>query len=207
MVTWVRIIGLFAVATEYAWEILETAQRIGLEPVCLDNLGSADPDLPGLVEPSRLHEVSRTVRVIVAPARPDQRQLAVTEAERLGFEFADSLADPRACVAATSELGVGTIVNAGAVVGARTAIGHHVNINRSASIGHHNTLGEFVSTGPGAITAGCVRVGAGAFLGAGCVVLPGITIGAGALIGAGAIVTTDVPPFETVVGNPARPVR
>lgn len=51
------------------------------------------------------------------------------------------------------------------------------------------------------------RVGKGAAIGAGAVILPGITIGEGAVIGAGAVVTKDVPPGQTVVGNPATPLR
>jgi UDP-2-acetamido-3-amino-2,3-dideoxy-glucuronate N-acetyltransferase len=44
----------------------------------------------------------------------------------------------------------------------------------------------------------------GASIGSGAVILGGLRIGAGALIGAGAVVTKNVPPGETVVGNPAR---
>ncbi len=43
----------------------------------------------------------------------------------------------------------------------------------------------------------------GASIGGGAVILPGITIGEHAMIGAGAVVTKDVPPYATVVGNPA----
>nr|WP_028024868.1 WxcM-like domain-containing protein [Enterovibrio calviensis] len=43
-----------------------------------------------------------------------------------------------------------------------------------------------------------------ASIGANATILPGITIGQGAMVGAGAVVTKDVPPFATVVGNPAR---
>lgn len=45
----------------------------------------------------------------------------------------------------------------------------------------------------------------GASIGAGAVILPGITIGENAMVGAGAVVTKDVPPYVTVIGNPARP--
>jgi len=48
------------------------------------------------------------------------------------------------------------------------------------------------------------RILRGASIGGGAVVLPGITIGERAMVGAGAVVTLDVPPFATVVGNPAR---
>jgi acetyltransferase-like isoleucine patch superfamily enzyme len=45
----------------------------------------------------------------------------------------------------------------------------------------------------------------GASLGAGAVIVAGITVGEYALVGAGAVVTSDVPPYTLVVGNPARP--
>lgn len=44
----------------------------------------------------------------------------------------------------------------------------------------------------------------GASIGANATILPGITIGRSALIGAGSVVTSDVPPYAIVVGNPAR---
>jgi UDP-2-acetamido-3-amino-2,3-dideoxy-glucuronate N-acetyltransferase len=47
-------------------------------------------------------------------------------------------------------------------------------------------------------------VEAGASLGANCTILPGIRIGRRAMIGAGSVVTSDVPPFAIVTGNPAR---
>lgn len=43
-------------------------------------------------------------------------------------------------------------------------------------------------------------------IGAGAVILPGITLGRGCMIGAGAVVTKSVPPGQTWVGNPAKPV-
>jgi acetyltransferase-like isoleucine patch superfamily enzyme len=47
----------------------------------------------------------------------------------------------------------------------------------------------------------------GASVGSGATVLGGVRIGTGATIGAGAVVTKDVEPGQTVVGNPARPLR
>lgn len=44
----------------------------------------------------------------------------------------------------------------------------------------------------------------GASIGANATILPGITVGQHAMIGAGAVVTSDVPPFAIVTGNPAR---
>jgi maltose O-acetyltransferase len=52
-----------------------------------------------------------------------------------------------------------------------------------------------------------VHIGADVWIGGGSIILPGVTIGDGAVIGAGSVVTRDVPPNQTVVGNPARRIR
>ncbi len=48
------------------------------------------------------------------------------------------------------------------------------------------------------------KIRRGVLIGAGAKVLGSITVGEGAKIGAGSIVLEDVPPYTTVVGNPAR---
>jgi len=52
-----------------------------------------------------------------------------------------------------------------------------------------------------------IVVADGAWIGAHAVVLPGIRIGLNSVVAAGSIVTTDVPDYAIVVGNPARIVR
>lgn len=52
-----------------------------------------------------------------------------------------------------------------------------------------------------------VSIGQNVWIGGGAIVLPGVTVGDGAVIGAGAVVTRNVGDGETVVGNPARPIR
>jgi UDP-2-acetamido-3-amino-2,3-dideoxy-glucuronate N-acetyltransferase len=47
----------------------------------------------------------------------------------------------------------------------------------------------------------------GASIGSGATILCGVRIGAAAQVGAGAVVTKDVAPGDTVIGNPAVPVR
>ncbi len=47
----------------------------------------------------------------------------------------------------------------------------------------------------------------GASIGANATVLPGVTIGQYAMVAAGSVVTTSVPPYAVVVGNPARITR
>jgi acetyltransferase-like isoleucine patch superfamily enzyme len=49
-------------------------------------------------------------------------------------------------------------------------------------------------------------VGCGASIGADSVILPGVRIGKNAMVGAGSVVTTDVPDFTAICGNPAKPL-
>jgi acetyltransferase-like isoleucine patch superfamily enzyme len=51
-----------------------------------------------------------------------------------------------------------------------------------------------------------ILIGDNCWLGANVVVGPGVMIGEGAVIGAGAVVVSDIPPFQTAVGIPARVV-
>jgi acetyltransferase-like isoleucine patch superfamily enzyme len=50
----------------------------------------------------------------------------------------------------------------------------------------------------------CAYVGTGAIIKEGSAAKP-VIIGQGAVIGMGAVVTKSVPPFTTVIGNPAVP--
>ncbi len=54
---------------------------------------------------------------------------------------------------------------------------------------------------------GDIVVGNDVWIGFRATILGGVTVGDGAVIGAGAVVTSDVPPYAVVVGNPARVVR
>ena len=52
-----------------------------------------------------------------------------------------------------------------------------------------------------------IRIGRACWIGFEACVLPGVTIGEGSIVGARAVVTSDVPPFAVVAGNPARVIR
>jgi acetyltransferase-like isoleucine patch superfamily enzyme len=52
-----------------------------------------------------------------------------------------------------------------------------------------------------------IEIGPNVWIGFDAVVLPGVTVGEGAVVGAKSVVTTDVPAYTVVVGNPARVVR
>lgn len=54
---------------------------------------------------------------------------------------------------------------------------------------------------------GDTRVGNDVWIGYGATIMPGVTIGDGAVIGSLSVVTSDVPPYAIVGGNPARVIR
>lgn len=52
-----------------------------------------------------------------------------------------------------------------------------------------------------------IRIGNDVYVGHGAMIMPGVTVGDGAVVAANAVVTSDVPPYGIVAGNPARLVR
>lgn len=74
-------------------------------------------------------------------------------------------------------------------------------------------LGQGVNVGPGVVIGGHGRkpgapsIGDNVTIGAGAKILGPIVIGEGARIGANAVVNSDIPPFSTAVGIPARVLR
>lgn len=123
-----------------------------------------------------------------------------------GFELVSAI-HPRAIVAASSTVGHGTVIGAGAVVGVRATLGRAVIVNTNAGVDHDCEIGDGVHVCPGASVAGGVRIGAGAWIGAGATVIDGVSIGPGAIIGAGAVVVRDVEGGVLAHGVPARVVR
>ena len=195
-------LSIIGVASPYAWDVVESANRRSLTVSTVDNFGGASAHLPGLesVSASTNRVRSFTLGLSSAP----HRGIALLSCSDLGFTSPVSLIDPTAVLASTTQLGHCVYVNAGVVVGSNTTLGCAANINRSASIGHDNVVGFSVSIGPGATLAGGVTLADFVTVGAGAVILPGISLGRGSVIGAGAVVTANVASGNTVVGNPAR---
>ena len=104
----------------------------------------------------------------------------------------------------------GLDIHPAAELGRRILIDHGTGI----VIGETSVLEDDVSMLQGVTLGGTgknegdrhPKIRRGVLLGAGCTVLGNIEIGEGAKIGAGSIVLEAVPPYTTVVGNPARRV-
>lgn len=143
-------------------------------------------------------------------------------------EFADdvvvhSFANLYGCrIGAGTRIGPFVEVQRGAVIGSRCKIQSHTFVCDGVEIGDEVFVGHGVmfinDSRPKATTAeGALQgqedwtllrtvVERRAAIGSGAVILGGVRIGEDALVGAGAVVTRDVPPGETVVGSPARPL-
>jgi sugar O-acyltransferase (sialic acid O-acetyltransferase NeuD family) len=195
---------IVGVAAPYVWDVAESITRVGRLPVCVDNVGTAHPELPHLIDESGVAD--RTVEFVIGIGSAGARKATADSVIRSGWTNPVSLIDKTSTVATSVEIQHGAYVNAGVVVAAKVRIGCFANVNRAVSIGHHTSIGDFAHIGPGATLAGEIIVGAGAFIGSGAVVLPRLEVGVGAIVGAGAVVTKSVPPFSVVVGNPAREI-
>jgi UDP-perosamine 4-acetyltransferase len=135
-------------------------------------------------------------------ARRDE--LAARSVE-LGFELVNAI-HPSAQISPSVTLGSGIAVMANAVVNAATSIENNAIVNTAATVDHDCRIGGAVHVAPGCHLAGYVTVEHGALLGVGAIVGRGqpLRIGERAVVGSGSVVFRDVPPFATVVGNPAR---
>ena len=111
---------------------------------------------------------------------------------------------PRAVVAATARLGVGTVVMAGAVINPDARVGRDVIVNTGAVIEHDNVVGDHAHLSPGVKMGGTVRVGEGTHVGIGAVVRNNIEIGAWSLVGAGAVVVSPIGDRVAAWGCPAK---
>jgi dTDP-4-amino-4,6-dideoxygalactose transaminase/acetyltransferase-like isoleucine patch superfamily enzyme len=102
------------------------------------------------------------------------------------------------------QIGDYTKIQTGAYITASTEIEGHVFIAPMVTTTNDNYMGRtekrFASRRGPTFQKGC-RVGGGALI------LPGVTIGEEAFIAAGSIVTKDAPPYQLMMGSPARAVR
>jgi sugar O-acyltransferase (sialic acid O-acetyltransferase NeuD family) len=110
---------------------------------------------------------------------------------------------PTATIAASVQIGDGTVIMAGVIINPDTILGKHTIINTAATVDHDCVVGDFVHIAPGTHLAGDVHVGNGSLLGIGCSVIPGCKIGENVIVGAGAVVIGDIPSGVVAKGIPA----
>lgn len=97
------------------------------------------------------------------------------------------------------------------MITSNTKIGRFFHANIYAYVAHDCTIGSYVTFAPAVHCNGNVVIEDNVYVGTGVIIREGtaekpIIIGAGAVLGMGAVITKSVPPFTTVVGNPAKPL-
>lgn len=118
-----------------------------------------------------------------------------------------TLIHPSAIVAGDTEIGLGTVVCAGAVVNIGAKISDCCIINTGATIDHDCLIAKAVHISPGAHLAGEVSVGDCAWLGTGVSTKQVLNIGSNVVIGVGAAVVDDCIEPGTYVGVPAKRIK
>jgi sugar O-acyltransferase (sialic acid O-acetyltransferase NeuD family) len=149
------------------------------------------------------HPHARVVVCLGSPADYFSRRRVVERLELPAERFA-TLVHPSATVAASAQVGPGSVVHAGCVLTADIAIGAHVAVMPHVVLTHDDVVDDYVSFGAGVLVAGGVRIDSGAYVGAGARIRENLVIGSWSMIGMGAVVTRNVPSGEVWAGVPAR---
>jgi sugar O-acyltransferase (sialic acid O-acetyltransferase NeuD family) len=108
-----------------------------------------------------------------------------------------------------NKIGDGAIFCPFSMVTSNVKIGRYFHANFYSYVAHDCVIGDFVTLAPNASCNGNVVIEDHAYIGSGAIIKQGVpgkplVIGKGAVVGMGAVVTKSVPPFSTVVGNPAK---
>ena len=86
-------------------------------------------------------------------------------------------------------------------------IGNHIHVNLGCTISHDGVLEDFATLAPGVHISGYVTLGEGCYIGVGVNIIDRKTIGAWSVVGAGSVVISDIPPYSTAVGVPAKVIK
>ena len=121
-----------------------------------------------------------------------------------------SIQSPHSIVYDCNEIGEGAILCAHTMITSNAKIGKFFHSNIYSYVAHDCVIGDYVTFAPNVHCNGNVHIHNHAYIGTDVVIKQGslskpLVIGEGAVVGMGAVVTKDVPPFTTVVGNPAKP--
>lgn len=109
-------------------------------------------------------------------------------------------------------IGEGAILCPLTTITSNARIGRFFHLNIYSYVAHDCVIGDFVTFAPAVRCNGRIVIEDHAYIGTGAIIRPGsddkpTVIGRGAVVGMGAVVTRSVAAGETVVGNPATPLR
>lgn len=148
---------------------------------------------------------------------PFVHNLALCESKQVGINtriWAFSHVLPRAIIGSDCNICENVFIENDVIIGDKVTIKNGVQIWNGVTIADGVFIGpnvtftndKFPKSGNRNFNLLRTRVDEGASIGANATILPGLSIGKFAVIGAGSVVTKSVEDFQTVIGNPARPI-
>lgn len=149
-------------------------------------------------------EHDRRICIAIADPATRRRLDSMCRADRLEFF---SVRAENSIIMDDVSMGEGALLSPFTTITSNVRIGSHFHLNIYSYVEHDCRIGDFVTFAPSVRCNGNVMIGDGAYIGSNAVIKQGLQIGAGAVVGMGAVVTRDVPPGETWVGSPARPLK
>lgn len=117
------------------------------------------------------------------------------------------LIHPFTAISDRVEIGMGTVVVAGAIINTNTSIGKGCIINTTSSIGHDCVVGDGVHISSGANIGGTTTIGKHSWISIGSSVINNINIGENVLVASGASVISDIKDSVLVGGVPAKFIK
>jgi sugar O-acyltransferase (sialic acid O-acetyltransferase NeuD family) len=149
-------------------------------------------------------------------AKPNDRFLCALGDPKMRRKFAEPLVEQGAtflnlCTglrgATGIKMGQGCVFDREVQMGVDTRMGDFVIVQSTTVIGYEVSIGSYVTINPFVFIGGGAVIGNDVVINPHATILPGVKIGEGAVIGAGSVVMKNVPPGETVIGNPAKIFR
>lgn len=119
------------------------------------------------------------------------------------FQFINAF-HPTAIISKNVEIGVGSVVCAGAIINPNSIIHEHVIINTGSIIEHDCLIKKFANISPGSVLGGGCEIGVGALVGIGSTVIHRKKLADYAVCGAHSLVTRDLGESELHFGSPCR---
>ena len=104
----------------------------------------------------------------------------------MDFSFINAI-HRTAIISNRANIGLNTIIKAGAIIDPSVTTGNHCYIGAGVTIGHNSSIGEFVNITGGSKISGHVQIGERVFIGTGCAVKDHVTIGKTSVIGVGSV--------------------
>jgi len=171
----------------------------------LDSRGQSmlgqDVDVPVIGDPATYVPRPRE-RFLAAIGDPVAKERLIAPLIEKGAKFIDLRTEVR--FGERSTWSEGSVFGRGVFISADCHIGRHCYIDSSSTIGHDVVVGDYSHIGARSFVAGNVTIGKCVTIHPVSAISRGVTLGEGAVVGMGSVVLRDVPPYTTVLGNPAR---